>query len=45
MDDLDKYIARRKKKSLKFALCFEKGYEQFKTGILLKQTRLQARRP
>ncbi len=42
MDDLDKYIERRKSKSLKFAQNYEKGYEQFKIGILLKQARLEA---
>ncbi len=42
MDDLDKYIEKRKSKSSKFAQNYEKGYEQFKIGILLKQTRLEA---
>ena len=42
MDDLDKYINKRKKKSLKFAENFDKGYEQFKIGVLLKQARLEA---
>ena len=37
MDDLDKYIETRKKLSPKFAKNFDKGYEQFKIGILLKQ--------
>jgi len=42
MDDLDKYIKKRKKHSLKFAGYFDKGYEQFKIGFLLKQARLEA---
>ena len=42
MDDLDKYIEKRKNKSPKFAQNFEKGYEQFKIGVLLKQARLEA---
>jgi HTH-type transcriptional regulator / antitoxin HipB len=42
MDDLDKYIETRKKLRPKFAKNFDKGYEQFKIGILLKQARLEA---
>jgi len=42
MDDLDKYIEKRKKLSPKFAKDFDKGYEQFKIGVLLKQARLEA---
>ena len=42
MDDLDKYIDKRKKKNPKFAQNYDKGYEQFKIGILLKQARLDA---
>ncbi|MFC1887017.1 helix-turn-helix domain-containing protein [Thermodesulfobacteriota bacterium] len=42
MDDLDKYIEKRKKQSAKFAKSFDKGYEQFKIGILLKQARIEA---
>ena len=42
MDDLNKYIEERKKKSPKFKNNFDKGYEQFKIGILLKQARLEA---
>lgn len=42
MDDLDKYIQKRKQKSAKFAENFDKGYEQFKIGFLLKQARLEA---
>jgi HTH-type transcriptional regulator/antitoxin HipB len=42
MDDLDKYIEKRKKQSPEFAENFDKGYEQFKIGVLLKQARLEA---
>lgn len=42
MDDLDKYIETRKKRSPTFAEHFDKGYEQFKIGVLLKQARLEA---
>ena len=42
MDDLDQYIDKRKKQSPKFAQSYDKGYEQFKIGVLLKQARLDA---
>ncbi len=42
MDDLDRFIEKRKKKSPKFAQNYDKGYEQFKIGALLKQARLDA---
>ena len=42
MDDLDKYIQNRKKQSSKFAKDYDKGYEEFKIGVLLKQARLEA---
>ena len=42
MDDLDKYIGKRTKKNPKFSEGFDKGYEQFKIGVLLKQARLEA---
>ena len=42
MDDLDKYIKTRKNKSPKFAENFDKGYEQFKIGVILKQASLEA---
>ena len=42
MDNLDKYIETRKKQSHQFAKDFDKGYEQFKIGILLKQARIEA---
>ncbi len=42
MDDLDKYIEKRKKQSPEFEKNYDKGYEQFKIGVLLKQARLEA---
>lgn len=39
MDDLEKYIKKRKQTSLEFAEHFESGYENFKIGILLRQAR------
>lgn len=42
MDDLDKYIAKRKKKSPAFAAGFENGYKNFKIGVMLKMARENA---
>ena len=42
MDDLEKYIKKRKAKSKEFAKDFEKGFEDFKIGVLLKQLRNEA---
>ena len=42
MDDLEKYIEKRKTKSKKFAKDFEVGYENFKIGILLRKAREEA---
>jgi len=42
MDDLDKYIEKRKKKNPDFGKNFDEGYEQFKIGVLLRQARLEA---
>lgn len=39
MDDLEKYIAKRKKGSPEFAKSFEVGYENFRIGFLLRQAR------
>lgn len=39
MDDLEKYIAKRKKKSPAFAKSFEVGYENFRIGFLLRKSR------
>ncbi len=42
MDDLDKYIKKRKDQNPEFKKGYDKGYEQFKIGVLLKQARLEA---
>ncbi|KAA3608771.1 MAG: XRE family transcriptional regulator [Calditrichaeota bacterium] len=42
MDDLEKYIGKRKMQSNNFADIFEKGYENFKIGVLLRQAREEA---
>ena len=42
MDDLEKYIEKRKKRSPAFAAGFETGYEQFKIGVVLRTAREKA---
>lgn len=42
MDDLDKYIADRKKKDAAFAKNFDKGYKNFSIGAVLKMAREEA---
>ena len=42
MDDLEKYIVKRKKKSKYLVENFEDRYEAFKIGILLKKAREEA---
>ncbi|MCP4218454.1 MAG: helix-turn-helix transcriptional regulator [bacterium] len=42
MDDLDKYIEKRKKKSTEFAENFDSRYADFKIGVVLKQARIEA---
>ncbi|MCI5137530.1 MAG: XRE family transcriptional regulator [Candidatus Electrothrix sp. AR1] len=42
MDDLDRYIEKRKNKSPGFAKNYDDGYEQFKIGALLKEARIHA---
>jgi ribosome-binding protein aMBF1 (putative translation factor) len=42
MSDLKKYIKTRKQKDSEFAKDFERGYGDFKIGILLKQARIDA---
>ncbi|HED37712.1 MAG TPA: XRE family transcriptional regulator [Ignavibacteria bacterium] len=42
MDDLEKYIQERKARSEVFAKDFEKGYDNFRIGYLLKQARKTA---
>ena len=42
MDDLEKYIEKRKKRSPAFASGFETGYEHFKIGLILRAAREKA---
>lgn len=42
MDDLDKYIEKRKKSNPEFAKDYDAGYNEFKIGVILKQARLEA---
>jgi len=42
MDDLERYIGKRKKKSKYLIDNFEDRYETFKVGILLKKAREEA---
>ena len=42
MNDLEKYINKRKKRDPEFSKGFEEGYKEFKIGILLKQAREEA---
>jgi hypothetical protein len=41
-DDLEKFIARRKRTDPTFAKGFEAGYQEFKIRVLLRQAREQA---
>lgn len=41
MNDLKKYIADRKKTDKEFAENYDKGYENFKIGVMLKEVRLE----
>ena len=42
MDDLNKYIHKRKKNSKEFATEFDTGYQDFKIGVILKNARQKA---
>ena len=42
MDDLDKYIQKRKERDAAFAEGYEAGYQEFLVGILLKEARKRA---
>ena len=39
MDDLERYIKKRSKKDKAFAFNFDKGYEEFKIGVILRRAR------
>ena len=42
MDDLQRAIAKRKSIDTEFARTFDKGYEEFKIGVILKEARKNA---
>ena len=42
MSDLKRYINRRKETDTEFAKDFDKGYEEFKIGVALRQARVEA---
>ncbi len=42
MSDLKKYIDKRKKVDAEFAKDYDKGYQEFKIGEILKQARIDA---
>ncbi|MBU2497976.1 MAG: helix-turn-helix domain-containing protein [Proteobacteria bacterium] len=42
MNDLDRYIKKRKKTDPDFAKGFEEGYRDFKIGVILRQAREDA---
>ena len=42
MSDLERYIEQRKQRDEAFAANFEKGYADFKIGILIRQAREKA---
>ena len=42
MSDLQKYIAKRKVRDPEFAKDYERGYEEFKIGVMLKMAREEA---
>lgn len=39
MSDLKKYIAKRKRTDKAFAKDYDKGFEEFKIGVMLRQAR------
>ena len=39
MSDMKNYVERRKRKDKNFTAGFDEGYEQFKTGVMLRQAR------
>lgn len=42
MDDLERYIEKRKKSAPDFAAAFEAGYENFRIGVILRHAREEA---
>ncbi|MEQ9825114.1 MAG: helix-turn-helix transcriptional regulator [Puniceicoccaceae bacterium] len=42
MDDLDKYIEKRKERDPEFAEGYDAGYQEFLVGVLLREARKEA---
>ena len=42
MSDVERFIAKQKKKSPQFAKNFESGYQEFKFSVMLRQARERA---
>ena len=42
MNDLDRYIKKRKKGDPEFAKGFDEGYRDFRIGVILRQAREEA---
>ena len=42
MNDLDRYIKKRKKADPEFAKGFDEGYRDFRIGVILRQAREEA---
>ena len=42
MDDLDRYIQKRKERDPEFANGYESGYQEFLIGVLLREARQEA---
>jgi DNA-binding XRE family transcriptional regulator len=42
MNDLNKYIKKRKRRDKQSARGYKKGYEQFKIGVMLREARVSA---
>jgi HTH-type transcriptional regulator / antitoxin HipB len=42
MSDLKKYIASRKRRDAEFVKNYDKGYAEFKVGVLIREAREQA---
>jgi DNA-binding XRE family transcriptional regulator len=42
MSDVERFIAKQKKKSPQFAKDFESGYQEFKFSVMLRQAREKA---
>lgn len=41
MSNLDNYIEKRKAKDSEFSMDYERGYKEFKIGMMIKELRIQ----